>query len=91
MATTLRKTASSLDLKRGAQVYACDISPVAVEYTKVNARRLGVDSVVEVRHGSWCDPLGQLQGCLGGIVSNPPYIPPAVMSTLQVEVGRSAA
>lgn len=78
-------------LRQGAPptVLACDISPVAVAYTELNARRLGVDTIVDVRQGSWGEPLQLLQGSLAGIVSNPPYIPPTLMSTLQEEVRRS--
>jgi release factor glutamine methyltransferase len=70
------------------QVIAVDLSPKAVEYTSRNAQRLGVSDVLEVRRGSWCEPCGDLLGCLGGIVSNPPYIPQENMNLLQAEVGR---
>lgn len=46
--------------------------------------------MVEVRQGSWGDPLADLEGHLGGLVSNPPYIPAPEMLALQTEVGRCA-
>lgn len=41
---------------------------------------------VRVVKGSWFEPLAQhaLQGSLGGVLSNPPYIPSSRMPTLQV-------
>lgn len=38
--------------------------------------------------GDWFSPLHSLQGQLGGVVSNPPYIPAADLPSLQAEVGR---
>lgn len=68
------------------QVVAVDLSPVAVKYTELNARRLGVAAMVDVRCGSWCEPCSDLRGAASGLVSNPPYIPAADMSQLQLEV-----
>lgn len=39
---------------------------------------------MQVLQGSWFEPARLLRGQLGGIVSNPPYIPEAQMATLQV-------
>ena len=42
-----------------------------------------------MRQGSWWGPLAQdpeLRGKLGGLLSNPPYIPPTRLETLQAEV-----
>ena len=39
---------------------------------------------VQVLQGFWFEPARHLRGQLGGIVSNPPYIPEAQMATLQV-------
>ncbi|KXZ41697.1 hypothetical protein GPECTOR_315g10 [Gonium pectorale] len=45
---------------------------------------------VRVVRGSWFDPLlaAGLRGRLGGLLSNPPYIPRCQMAGLQAEVGR---
>lgn len=68
------------------QVVAVDLSPVAVEYASLNAGRLGVADMVDVRCGSWCEPCSDLRGAVSGLVSNPPYIPAADMPNLQLEV-----
>ncbi|GLC65268.1 hypothetical protein PLESTF_000270500 [Pleodorina starrii] len=44
--------------------------------------------LVRVVQGSWFEPLRQLRGRLGGVLSNPPYIPRREMAGLQAEVGR---
>jgi methylase of polypeptide subunit release factors len=44
----------------------------------------------QVVQGSWCEPLEHLRGRLGGLVSNPPYIPRREMEALQVRRLRSA-
>lgn len=44
--------------------------------------------VIELRQGSWFEPLKDVEGKLAGIVSNPPYIPSDHISGLQAEVGR---
>ncbi len=66
-----------------------DLSPAAVAYTRRNAAAHGCGDRVRVVQGSWGEPLlkaGQ-QGCLGGLLSNPPYIPEEEMGGLQAEVG----
>lgn len=71
-------------------VWAVDLSPTAVAYATANAAACGVQDSVSVAQGSWFEPLQQqqLQGKLGGILSNPPYIPRVQMDGLQAEVGR---
>lgn len=44
--------------------------------------------VIEVRKGSWFEPLKDMEGKLAGLVSNPPYIPSDNILGLQAEVGR---
>lgn len=44
--------------------------------------------VIELRQGSWFEPLKEAEGKLAGIISNPPYIPSSHISGLQAEVGR---
>eukprot|EP00877_Chromochloris_zofingiensis_P003425 jgi/Chrzof1/13083/Cz07g19060.t1 len=73
---------------QAARVWAVDLSPTAVAYATYNAQQCGVPSVVYAVCGSWYEPLQHQQGSLGGIVSNPPYIPHQEMPGLQAEVGR---
>lgn len=70
-------------------VYAVDLSPTAAAYAAANAAACGVGGAVQVRQGSWFSPLQELQGSLGGVLSNPPYIPRSQIDEgLQAEVGR---
>lgn len=43
---------------------------------------------IEVREGSWLEPLKDMEGKLSGLVSNPPYIPSKDIAGLQAEVGK---
>ncbi|RVW78508.1 Release factor glutamine methyltransferase [Vitis vinifera] len=43
--------------------------------------------IIEIRQGSWFEPLKDVEGKLSGLVSNPPYIPSDHISGLQPEVG----
>ena len=74
---------------QSAKVWAVDLSPVAAGHAEFNSGLAGVSDHVEVVIGSWCAPLeaAGLRGRLGGLVSNPPYIPRVQMSGLQREVG----
>lgn len=70
-----------------ARVIATDIDPKAVHLAQRNARALGVDDRVQVLE---CN-LGQGiaaddMGAFDLIISNPPYIPTKVLSTLDGEV-----
>ncbi|VAI27233.1 unnamed protein product [Triticum turgidum subsp. durum] len=42
---------------------------------------------VEIRRGSWFEPLEDVKGKLMGVISNPPYIPTDDLPGLQPEVG----
>ncbi|OMO67483.1 putative n6-DNA-methyltransferase [Corchorus olitorius] len=44
--------------------------------------------LIEVRKGSWFEPLKDVEGKLAGFLSNPPYIPGGDISGLQSEVGQ---
>lgn len=44
--------------------------------------------MIELRQGSWYEPLKDVQGKLSGIISNPPYIPSDNIFGLQAEVGK---
>lgn len=65
-----------------ARVTAVDISPEALAVARTNAERNGV--VVEFLQGSFFEPLAGRRFEL--IVSNPPYITSAEMTSLQPEV-----
>jgi HemK-like putative methylase len=69
------------------RVYAVDLSPTAVAYATANAAACGVQGAVQAVQGSWFKPLQHLKGQLGGVLSNPPYIPRSdIESGLQAEV-----
>lgn len=89
---------------QAASVLAVDRSSIATAYAAANAVGEGLSQHITVLEGSWFDPVHiHLQSSnqslfqlsphpgrsLGGILSNPPYIPKAnVNSMLQAEVGR---
>ncbi|KAI4311343.1 hypothetical protein MLD38_036248 [Melastoma candidum] len=79
---------SRLVLGDGGKVFATDLSPVALEVASYNVCRYGLEDAIELRKGSWFEPLRDVQGKLAGVVSNPPYIPTDDMLGLQAEVGR---
>ena len=68
-----------------AQVIATDICPDALAVARRNAARHGVADRVAFRRA---DLLDNLPGPYDLIVSNPPYIPDAVIDTLAPEVSR---
>lgn len=67
---------------------ATDIEPRAVKLATANRDRLGIDaSVADFRLGDLVAPvLPEERGMFDVLVSNPPYIPDAVMRTLPHEV-----
>lgn len=69
-------------------VVAVDLSPAALAHAAFNAARCGVAGHVQVKQGSWFEPLETLglRGSLAGLLSNPPYIPAVQMQGLQAEV-----
>lgn len=75
-------------MESSGRVIATDLSPVAVAVASFNVQRYDLQGVIEVREGSWCEPLKDVEGKLAGVVSNPPYIPSDDISGLQAEVGR---
>ena len=69
---------------QAACVYAVDVSPSALHYARHNASACGFERTVKPLLGSWFQPLqapvgeggaGLGPGSLGGVLSNPPYIP----------------
>lgn len=75
-------------LGNGGRVIATDLSPVAVAVAAYNVQRYCLQDKIEIREGSWFEPLKDIEGKLAGLVSNPPYIPSKEISGLQAEVGR---
>lgn len=75
-------------LKSWGRVIATDLSPLALSVAAFNVQRYDLQDVVELRQGSWFEPLKDLEGKVAGIISNPPYIPSENISGLQAEVGR---
>uniref|UniRef100_A0ACD6A0E5 Uncharacterized protein n=1 Tax=Avena sativa TaxID=4498 RepID=A0ACD6A0E5_AVESA len=69
------------------RVFATDVSEVAVEVARLNVQRYDMQDKVEIRHGSWFEPLEDVKGKLMGVISNPPYIPTGDLPGLQPEVG----
>ena len=63
----------------GARVTAVERDPGAIEWTRHNAaaRAAAGDTAVEVLSGDMTDPglLGELDGAVDVVVSNPPYVP----------------
>ncbi|KAA8523473.1 hypothetical protein F0562_009896 [Nyssa sinensis] len=70
------------------KVIATDLSPVAVAVASYNVQRYNLEGKVEVKQGSWYDPLKEVEGELVGLVSNPPYIPSEHINGLQAEVAK---
>jgi release factor glutamine methyltransferase len=69
-----------------ASIHAVDTSATALNIAKQNATQLGLSEQVQFYQGDWLEPLTHLKGELKGIISNPPYIPSAIVPTLQPEV-----
>ncbi|CAM8879416.1 unnamed protein product [Rhodiola kirilowii] len=75
-------------LGSGGRVIATDLSPVAAAVASYNVQRYGLQDKIEIRQGSWFEPLKDVRQKLAGLVSNPPYIPSDHIAGLQAEVGR---
>jgi release factor glutamine methyltransferase len=69
-----------------ATIHAVDTSNIALDIAKHNTQKLGLMDRVKFYHGNWLEPLAPLTGMLTGIISNPPYIPSALVPNLQPEV-----
>ncbi|KAL3503707.1 hypothetical protein ACH5RR_038156 [Cinchona calisaya] len=67
---------------------ATDLSPIAVSVASYNVQRYSLQDKVQVKQGSWFEPLKEDEGKFAGIVSNPPYIPSEDIGGLQAEVGK---
>lgn len=71
-----------------AVIHAVDVSVDALAIAQRNAEYWGWSDRIQFYQGSWFEPLGHLRGELCGMVSNPPYIPSALITDLQPEVAR---
>lgn len=80
--------ALALILPPSTKVIAVDASEEALTVASINVKRYCLQTRIDVAIGSWFTPLENLKGQLGGIISNPPYIPSQNLKCLQAEVGR---
>ena len=65
------------------QGHAVDASCSALDLAKRNLIALAGESGWQLHHGSWWEPLKPWWGQLDLVLSNPPYIPTAVMEELE--------
>lgn len=66
----------------GSEGWAVDCSDLALARAETNLERHGCRDSVRLRQSHWWQSLDLLQGQLDLIVTNPPYIPTALLSTL---------
>jgi len=71
-----------------AKILAVDVSEAALAIARQNAVANGLGNRVQFLQGSWFEPLADWRGQLAGLVSNPPYIPSAIVPTLDPEVAQ---
>ncbi|MEM1309170.1 MAG: peptide chain release factor N(5)-glutamine methyltransferase [Cyanobacteria bacterium P01_H01_bin.153] len=69
-----------------AEILAVDVSEAALAIAQQNAVENSLGDRVQFFQGSWLEPLSQWRGTLAGLISNPPYIPKAIVPTLAPEV-----
>ncbi len=69
-----------------ATIHAVDYSADAIAIAQQNATNYGLAERIQFYQGSWFEPLSALKGQVSGLVSNPPYIPRAMVPSLQPEV-----
>ncbi|MEB3321542.1 MAG: peptide chain release factor N(5)-glutamine methyltransferase [Synechococcaceae cyanobacterium] len=67
----------------GSRGFAVEASPVAARQARTNLERAGLAQQVLLLEGTWWEPLAPWWGQLDVVVSNPPYIPSAVVDTLE--------
>ena len=69
-----------------ARIFAVDTSLDALAIAEENAQSYELSGRIQFFHGSWWTPLVRFQGQIQGMISNPPYIPSAMIAGLQPEV-----
>lgn len=69
-----------------AEVWATDVSAAALEVTRENARRHGVNRRIRWLQGDLLAPLRGLTEYFDALVSNPPYVPSRDMARLPCDV-----
>lgn len=72
--------------KPAAEIVAVDISPVALDVARANARRHGVAGRIRFLSGDLFAPVKPLRETFNVIVSNPPYIRTGDLSALAPEI-----
>jgi release factor glutamine methyltransferase len=70
----------------GSSWYGTDISPEALTVAEANAVQLGVEQQIRFLSGNLLEPVADSGVVFDIIVSNPPYVPSALISSLQPEV-----
>jgi len=68
-----------------ARAIATELSEGALEMARRNAGRLGVLDRLDLRQGSWCEPLAPDES-FDLVVANPPYVETEIIGQLPVEV-----
>ncbi|MEL7034603.1 MAG: peptide chain release factor N(5)-glutamine methyltransferase [Cyanobacteria bacterium J06592_8] len=71
-----------------ASIHAVDCSRDAIAIAQKNAQNLGFGDRIQFYQGSWWEPIDFLRGKVSAMIANPPYIPTAMLPTLQPEVTR---
>lgn len=70
-----------------ARAIAVDLSAKAIAMATRNAERHGVADRLQLRVGSWCEPLTPGE-TFDVVVSNPPYVESDIIGELSLEVGQ---
>jgi release factor glutamine methyltransferase len=66
-----------------ARGVAVDRCPQALDLAQINLSQGGAQTRVALRLGSWWEPLRPFWGALDLVLSNPPYIPTALLADLE--------
>lgn len=74
------------DALPNASIHAVDLSHDALAIAQANAHKYGFDPRIQFHQGSWTEPIQHLTGRIAGLISNPPYIPSPIVTTLEPEV-----